>query len=188
MNYEKESFISYVVRRHIIICWHSVWILSKTRYIQRCLHQWQCGKSQEGNGEEGKYFRQYNWLENTISTTDELPPDFIVTAVDILFSSKSQTVSAMFFYMTDENRDSVYNQLYKELVSTYHHHHSYTDGTTFFIVKNKKNKDVGLVLLKKQHENDVAVVVVDYKNHFKAIKEGGKYLEEFYLNLNTLSH
>jgi hypothetical protein len=135
-----------------------------------------------------KYFRQYNWLENTISTTDELPPDYIVTAVDILFSSKSQTVSAMFFYMTDENRDSVYNQLYKELVSTYHHHHSYTDGTTFFIVKNKKNKDVGLVLLKKQHENDVAVVVVDYKNHFKAIKEGGKYLEEFYLNLYTLSH
>lgn len=90
--------------------------------------------------------------------------------------------------MTDENRDSVYNQLYKELVSTYHHHHSYTDGTTIFIVKNKKNKDVGLVLLKKQHENDVAVVVVDYKNHFKAIKEGGKYLEEFYLNLYTLSH
>ena len=45
-----------------------------------------------------------------------------------------------------------------------------------------------MVLLKKQHENDVAVVVVDYKNHFKAIKEGGKYLEEFYLNLYTLSH
>ena len=133
-----------------------------------------------------KHFRQYNWLENTISTTDELPPDYIVTAVDILFSTRSQTVSSIMYYMYDENRDSVYNQLYKELVSTFHHYHSYIDGMTYFIVKNKKNKNIGLILLKKKHENDVAVVVVDYKNHFKAIKEGGKYLEEFYLFTHSL--
>ena len=86
-----------------------------------------------------------------------------------------------------EKMDSVYNQLYHELVSTYPNSHSYTDGTTYFIVKNKKNKDIGLVWLKKQN-NNVYVLIVDFKNHLKAIKEGGRYLEEFYLNLDTLSH
>ena len=32
------------------------------------------------------------------------------------------------------------------------------------------------------------VLIVDFKNHFRAIKEGGRYLEEFYLKLDTLSH
>ncbi len=134
------------------------------------------------------HFRQYNWLENTISNSfEELPPDYIPTSVDIMFSTKTETVSSMLIGMWYEKMDSVYNQLYQELVSTYPNSHSYTDGTTYFIVKNKKNKDIGLVWLKKDN-NGIFVLIVDFKNHFKAIKEGGRYLEEFYLNLDTLSH
>ena len=125
------------------------------------------------------HFRQFNWLENTISTTEELPPDYIVTSVDIMFSTKSQTVASMFIGMMDENPDSLYNQLSHEL-ETSTEFHSYTNGTTYFVVKNKKNKDIGLVVLKKD-KRGVSIVIVDFKNHFKAIKEGGSYLKEFIL-------
>lgn len=136
-----------------------------------------------------KHFQKYNGFENSISTTEELPPGYIPTSVEIIFSTKSHTVSSMIFVLRDENQDSLYNHLFHELVSTYHHPNSYTeDGTTYFIVKNKKNKNIGLVLLKKHYKYDVAVLIVDFKNHFKAIKEGGRYLEEFYTNLATLSH
>ena len=134
-----------------------------------------------------KHFQKYNGFENSISTTEELPPGYIPTSVEIIFSTKSHTVSSMIFVLRDENQDSLYNHLFHELVSTYPNSHSYTDGTTYFIVKNKKNKDIGLVWLKKDN-NGIFVLIVDFKNHFKAIKECGRYLEEFYLNLDTLSH
>ena len=33
-----------------------------------------------------KHFRKYNGFENSISTTEELPPGYIPTSVDIMYS------------------------------------------------------------------------------------------------------
>ncbi len=125
-------------------------------------------------------FRQYRGCENSISTTGELSPNYIVTSVELLYSTKSQTVSSLLFVLRDVKRDSIYNLLYYELDSTYYNCHNYIDGTKYFFVKNKKKKNIGIILLKKmKYGNDLVILVIDFRNHYKAIREGGLYLEEF---------
>ena len=133
------------------------------------------------------HFQQYRGFYNSISTISEIPPNYSLTTIQISFSAKTQTVSSLLFVIRDENRDSIYNEIHNELATIYNNSYSYTDGTSYFQIKNKINKDIGLILLKKmKYKNNLALLVVDYKNHYKAIREGGSYLEEFLLGLELI--
>ena len=64
-------------------------------------------------------------------------------------ASRLETVSSMLIGMWYEKMDSVYNQLYQELVSTYPNSHSYTDGTTYFIVKKQEEQRYWIGVVEK---------------------------------------
>lgn len=129
-----------------------------------------------------EHLMQFSGFNNIISSTGEFPPDYIVTSLDIFFSSKSKTVSSLLFVMRDKEQEKLYDKMINKFDSLYTESCiRFRDSVAIYFIKGYKNKDIGMVMIKKmENKIDLAIMVVDFKNHYKAIREGGTYLEEFY--------
>lgn len=128
--------------------------------------------------------RHYAW------TPLERRPDFVPasSSLKVSFSSKSKTITSLELWIRDEKRDSVYENLKARISERYGRPqpHLYSNYT-FFLCKNKRGKDIGCIMLfKMDFEMDVLIYVIDFKNHWKAFKEGDGYLEDFFSNITSV--
>ena len=129
-------------------------------------------------------FRYPNDVQNYAWTPLERRPDFVPanSSLTVSFSSKSKIITSFVLWIRDEKRDSIYGNLIDKVTERYGRPQSYLyNNYTYYLCKNKKGKDIGCIILyKEDNKMDMLIYVMDFKNHFKAFKEGGSYLEYFY--------